>query len=408
MPVHEPQQRAGAHELRSCLISDFEADSLESVMYSFSIKVEYCRSFEYSLKLKSLMSPTSFSKRPKTSRKKQQCPSSDEDVIKRRVWSKRQRVGRKQSQAEDKVCSIDIVSNSDIIDIINRQEDTKHVAEDNGEILVELCDVRVDDSDEEKGSVTSSVASGPSVPFTYSPMKLRTHVLCSACCKLYQKARKMKAPLKDKLLDNDPTSLTCDQWILMKTWKSQRVCNTRGKLLVHIQLIKKRLKVNSSVRKSEWLSGEAVSCSRPHTFLQRNLRRCIKVLVKRGRKKNRRKRRRNDSQGSRIIKQQRLRSNKQQQHISVICTGDDSPQPVYNHSDSPVIGRRSSPESGDSEDADLSFEVVPTSISMETTAQEDAQNERIPKQKAPKGAGRFRDLLAQLHGNNNMVVKEMS
>ncbi|XP_070774951.1 uncharacterized protein [Enoplosus armatus] len=199
----------------------------------------------------------------------------------------------------------------------------------------------------------------------------------------------------------DPKSLTCDQWVLIKKCRPRRLPNARGKLLIHVQLVKNSLEVKSGAKQCVG-EGESSACSRPHTFLQRNLRRRFRVPVKKGRKKNRRKRTRDDSQGPRAAKQQRLHSNSHIQHLSISCTDNNGLHPTGGHSSSPDFVCGSDQEMGNSADQDVTVELIPSSVTLEITKPRDA----TPKQKAPKKRGGFRDLLAQLRGNSSVIVRE--
>ncbi|XP_051256894.1 uncharacterized protein si:ch211-227n13.3 isoform X2 [Dicentrarchus labrax] len=374
--------------------SGCEADGLEMFIHATSsIRVEYYRSFEYCVKWERSMSPRRSSRLTKASKKSpQRSPSPNEEVTQGRLGSKRQRIGLRKTKASDSAGS-----DRDIIDIINSTDDAKHVKEDEGQ-FVEVADEGVDESDEE--SVTSSIASGPSLRHNDTPKTLRpSQGVCSACRKLYQKTKKIKTPIKNKLLDNDPKSLTCDQWVLIKDWRPRRLPNARGKLLTHVQLVKKRLK--NGAKRTEQCVGERESsaCSRPHTFLQRNLRRRVRVPLKRGRRKNRRKRTQDDSQGPRVAKQQRLHSNNRRQHSSIGCTDND---PTIGHSSSAGLEGWSDQEMDSPEETDLTIELIPSIVTMETT-----KPRNVPtKQKEQKKTCGFRDLLSQLRGNSSMIVRE--
>lgn len=146
------------------------------------------------------MYPRGSSRPPKASKRSpQRSPSPVEEVIQRRLRGKRQRSGLRKTEAADSVVNTDEGRERDIIDIINTTHDAQRVAEDDEVKFVEVADKGVDESDEDCASVTSSVASGPSI-LLKKPKKQTP--LCSACRKLYQKAKKMKAPIKNKLLDN--------------------------------------------------------------------------------------------------------------------------------------------------------------------------------------------------------------
>ncbi|XP_031162709.1 uncharacterized protein si:ch211-227n13.3 isoform X3 [Sander lucioperca] len=341
------------------------------------------------------------SRLPKASKKSpQRSPSPNEEVIQRKLRGKRQRTGLRKIGAGDSVVSRDEEKDRDIIDIINSTHDEKDIAEYEGK-SVEVTDEGVDESDEDCCSVTSSIASGPSFLRDASPKKPRpSQGLCSDCQNLYQKAKKKKAPIKNKLLDNDPKSLTCDQWVLIKNWRPKRLPNARGKLLLHVQLVKKRLKVNNGAKQPAQCveEGESSACSRPHTFLRRNLRRHVRVPVK----KNRRKRRRDGTQDPRATKQQRLHSNNHSQHISIGSTNEIGLHPTSGHSSSPGFEGRSDQEVDDQADTNLNVGLIPSTVTLTTTK----PSEVPPKQKTPKKRGGFRDLLVQLRGNSNMIVRE--
>lgn len=123
------------------------------------------------------MYPRHSSRSTKASKQKSQRSSSPNKDVPHRLGGKRLR--------------------KDIIDLI----DSTYVAEDVDKKDEENVQVVVEDDD--CYSETSSVASGPSVLCKSSARKVRpSQCLCSACLKLYQKAKKMKAPIKNKLLDN--------------------------------------------------------------------------------------------------------------------------------------------------------------------------------------------------------------
>ncbi|XP_041805746.1 uncharacterized protein si:ch211-227n13.3 isoform X2 [Chelmon rostratus] len=330
-------------------------------------------------------------------------PSPKEEVIQRRLRGRRQGTGLRKTKAGDSVVHTDDGGKRDIIDIINSTH-AKHAEEDEGK-FIEVADEGVEELDEDSSSVSSSIASGPSLLHNIAPKKPRPlQGMCSACQKLYQKAKRMKAPIKNKLLDNDPKSLTCDQWVLKKNWRPRRQSNIRGKLLTHIQLVKKRLQIkNKAKRTVEHVGeGEPSACSRPHTFLQRNLRRLLRVPVKKERKKNRRKRTRDDSQGPRVAKLQRLHSNNHPQHISTGWTVNDSLHPPSGHSGSPGFEECGEQEIDDPASADLTTEFFPSAAPLETTKLKGV----TPSQKAQNKTCGFRNLLAQLRGNSSMIVRE--
>lgn len=135
----------------------------------------------------------------------QESPSPNKGVIQRRVRSRRHPTWLKE--ADDGEVNTDEGSSLDIIDLINSTHDEEHVTvEDDGK-FVEVPDKGVDESDEDCGSDNSSIVSGPSFLQLNSPKKPKPlYGLCQACRKLNQKAKKMKAPIKDKVLDNGKCS----------------------------------------------------------------------------------------------------------------------------------------------------------------------------------------------------------
>ncbi|KAM7401193.1 hypothetical protein PAMA_005404 [Pampus argenteus] len=309
-----------------------------------------------------------------------QSPGPNEDVVRRQPTSKRRKTW--QRKADDGPVNADEESGRDIIDLINGKHDA---------VFVEVADKGVDGSDEDCGS-DSSIVSGPSMLQINRPEKLRSSQgLCSACRKLYQKAKKTR--IKDKLLDNDPSSLSCDQWVLLKRWRPRRLPDARRNLLMHVQLAKKRLAKKGGKQSEQYLEDSS-ACSRPHTFLQRNLQ-CVKVSVKKG--KNRRKRARDGCQGFRIAKQKRLHGNDAGHHTSVKCAADGALRPADGHSSGPdFIGC-----SSDEAESNV-LELIPSSVTLVAAKPEDVS----VKQKAAKKTVAFRDLLAQLRGNSSMIVRE--
>lgn len=140
------------------------------------------------------MYPRRSSRSTKASKERpQRSPSPDEEVIHRRLRGKGQRTGLRK---RDSVVDTDEGRVRDIIDVINSTHYAKCVAKEDEEKLLELAD-------EDCNSIRSSIASGPFVLHNTTVKKLRpSQGVCSACWKLYQKAKKMKAPMKNKLLDN--------------------------------------------------------------------------------------------------------------------------------------------------------------------------------------------------------------
>lgn len=349
-----------------------ESDSLES-MHMVSIKIEYYRSLEYSVKWENLMNPKRTSKRLKSS-KHRDSQSSGEESIQRKVKGQRQQKGCKKGKSVDKGVSADEQRTSDLIDII----DCDHQGENDGSFLAEVPDEGVEQAEDDEVSDTS-VASGPTLPHNLSA---EPRILCSACCKLYQKAKRIKAPLKDKLLDTNHKSLTCDQWVLLKPWRRKDIPYRTGPLVHNLPVFKRGRK------KSELAAKEGQLCSRWHIFLQRNLRRHLKMPQKKEKKKKNRKRSREDSLDPRVAKQQRLHNN--HRPISSSFTEDNNSL----HSAMSSACSRSSLE-------DLTCAVNPMSVCLDSDKIKD-----FTKQNVTKKLGGFNALLAQMRGNNSMIVRE--
>ncbi|KAM3605250.1 uncharacterized protein V6R79_023020 [Siganus canaliculatus] len=340
------------------------------------------------------------SRLPKTSKSSPEgSPILEDEPVHRKLKGKKQKAGLRKTKADHRVHSPDAGRESDIISIIDNSHDAVAKEDD---VVVEVRDNGLDDSDEDKLSVTSSVASGPSQLHSGFLEKLKPNRhICSACQKLCQTAKRTKKPLKDKLLDNDPKSLTCDQWVLMKKWRP-RLRNIGGEdglsprrmnILNHLHRVQKRLqaKKNKAKQTKQLVQEEEKpTCSRPHIFLHRNLR-CVRVPVKKERKSKKRKRKSGGSQGPRVTKLQRLHGNVSHQQNASSRTDDTSLhgsvhdlESCSNHS-----------MDGDAESPDQTTEAFPSK-----------QKKDPSKHHVPKRAGGFRELLAQLRGNNSMIVRE--
>ncbi|XP_055007525.1 uncharacterized protein si:ch211-227n13.3 isoform X1 [Boleophthalmus pectinirostris] len=357
-----------------------KSDSLESMMHMFSIKVEYYRLLEYSVKWKDPMNPKRNCNRPKTL-KDQDSPS--EDSIQCKTEGKRQQKERKKAQSGKTVADVDKQTINDILDLIDRSHE--NLPEETSP-WVEVADDGVDQSDDDQVSV-SSITSGPSS--NYDPCVDKPLTLCSACHKLQQKAKRM-APLKHKLLGTNPKSLTCDQWILLKPWRSKKKPDGKRNVLGLVQFIHKLRVVKKSMKKKKMPAEDM--CSRQHVFLQRNLH-CVKKPIMKERKKNRKKRAREDSQGTRVAKQKRTHKN---QPISL--NHNTVPRRngfTHNYSFDPMSSHCSILSQSGPDDSDVTFRLPPLDSFKE-----------FPKQTISKRGGGFRDLLAQLRGNNSMIIKE--
>nr|XP_057923183.1 uncharacterized protein si:ch211-227n13.3 [Doryrhamphus excisus] len=312
------------------------------------------------------------SKLKKTSKKKlDKSPSSDEDVIQRRLPSKR----RRKLYSDDS----EVMKDSSV-DAMKR----KHGEEE----LWEGCSMQlVDrglDSDEQ---CSSSELFAPARLKVTAPKKPTG--LCAACLKLYQRSKKLKTPIIDKLLDNDPTSLTCDQWVLLKEWRPSRMPVSRRTLSPSLLKIHRHVKGKKKAKRKTQDEAKSV-CSRPHVFLQRNLRRPHRESVTKESKINRRKRPRDDSQDPGVSKQTGFHGNSPPEESSGNCSNDSSLDSLH---------------SGEHEREDLSnvtAKKTHSSAGMRTSTRGTVP----PKQKTPRKTKGFRDLLAQLRGNSSMVIKE--
>ena len=149
------------------------------------------------------MSPRQSPRVSKASKKSSQKSSNPvKEVQPQRLKGKRPKRGPKKSKVDDSIGDTDEASDRDILDIISGTNAARRVAKEE-ERFVKVTDEGVAESDEDRYSVASSVASGPSLLHNTTAKKRRPWKgECSACRKLYQKAKRMKAPIKNKLLDN--------------------------------------------------------------------------------------------------------------------------------------------------------------------------------------------------------------
>ncbi|XP_035993883.1 uncharacterized protein si:ch211-227n13.3 isoform X2 [Fundulus heteroclitus] len=325
---------------------------------SLSIRVEYYRSCEYSLTWTTSMSPRR-SSRLKSSHKS---PSSEEGGSQPRLRSRRGRSASKESDSHD------------VIDLIvsNFESDRADKDEAAGEAVGALG-YGLDTSKDERSSECSSIASGPSSLSHHGGAELYCD-LCSACQKLYSKAKRSATPIKSKLQDNDPESLTCDEWVLKKKWTPRRRPDARRKLLSPLHL-----DAGLGLLRGQHLSF----CSRPHPFLQRNLRRAKRAAEQ---KTKRRRKRRRSSRGSRVAKQQRLQND--QHHAKTKGL-------VMNRA-----GRSRSSRGRAQRHVTVERVASPAAASAATSSEARAQ------ERAPKKTSAFRDLLAQLRGNSSRIIRE--
>ncbi|XP_029971826.1 uncharacterized protein LOC115406072 [Salarias fasciatus] len=306
-------------------------------------------------------------KRQNSTRSSPQSSSSDEEVLQQRLRGCKRATSK--PEAADSAIDTTKEEECDLLDLISRAAGVGHNAEDAGGVAGTVSDSGLQESDEDSASTCSSIASGPSVLNSATPK-----MLCPGCVMLYRNAVTDKTPIKEKPLDNDPTSLTCDQWVLLKKWMPRRGSNLRRKSLSQLQF-DKHVDVE-----------ESPGCWRPHPFLQRNLRCVTKSSNKPSGKKSRKKRTRKDSPELYSAKQQRLSGENGRQRGGISHTE--------------VLCNTSQDLDGEAE-AGLSEGVTPcSSVTMETSEPTAERPELNLHQKA-RG---FRNLLLQLRGS--MIVKE--
>lgn len=138
-------------------------------------------------------------------------PSSNESV--RHKWTKKKKKKKRafrKTKVDDSGATTDDERNCDVFDIDSTQQ------KDEG-WFARVEDEGVDLSDEDRGSV-SSICSGPSVLDRSNSRKRRpSQGLCSACWKMYKKAKKVKAPIKNKLLDKGEWLHCCRKSVSFST-----------------------------------------------------------------------------------------------------------------------------------------------------------------------------------------------
>ncbi|XP_068197233.1 uncharacterized protein si:ch211-227n13.3 [Antennarius striatus] len=305
----------------------------------------------------------------------QRSPRGHLEVIQRRLKVKRQRRGQKGAGADDNPVETSRRGRCDIIDPVDDTTKEGHAPEEGegagvGAGVVLLADIGVDQSDEDSDSGSSSVASGPSLQHGPAPQGV-----CSTCWKLCLRAKAAGAPPGGQLLVYDPTSLSCDQWVLIKRRSLRGRRHPRATLLASVRRVKGRLQVTTDTTSPE---EDTPTCSRPHPFLQRNLRLCLRASARKERKtRNGVKRSRDGSSGSRAAKHKRLHGDHHHQLFS------DSPD--RSGGDPPAEGR---------------LDATPRPPCRPRGA--------MPRQKPPRKDGGFRALLTQMRGNSSVIVRETS
>ncbi|KAL0967034.1 hypothetical protein UPYG_G00303720 [Umbra pygmaea] len=259
----------------------------------------------------------------------------------------------------------------------------------------------VGDSDAESCSSLDSLASGPCFMIQPSPLDHPTG-LCLTCQTLYREATLRNTPL-EPLVDNDPTSLSCDQWVLQKRRPTRLKGNVKGRLWIHLRRIR-----NTGQTEAE---REHIACSRPHIFLQRNLRlyeRRSVVQRKRGRK-----RRKTSAGGGRQNAETHITQRHSLQSSGLQSSGLQSSGLQSSGLQSSGLqssGLHSDPD-GEADNGDDSgleetpicytFQVAPSSLTMETRLQATPYEEK--KQRSRSG---FRTLLDQFRCKSSSVIRE--
>lgn len=178
--------------------------------------------------------------------------------------------------------------------------------------------------------------------------------------------------LTDPSFYSDPSSLTCDQWVLKKRWRPRGLRVLKSTLKGSLKLLHRR--------RGDVVRGQP-TCSRAHAFLRRNLRLCAKASgARRGRKRK----------GAWRTSAKRPRS--------------EPPDPApadRSHGDSDLWTLDSQSEAGEGVaeaqgPAHVTPDAVPSLVTVET-----AEEARRPAKR-----GGFKELLSQLRGNSRAIVKE--
>lgn len=184
-------------------------------------------------------------------------PSPNESI--HHKWKKKKKRALGKTKVDDSGANTDDERDCDTLDIDSTQQ-----KDEEEELFTRVDDEGVDFAGDDWDSI-SSICSGPSVLQSSDPRKqIPSRGVCSVCWNLYKKAKKVKAPNKNKV-DNggwphcwrifyrtivnlfplkhviitcslcgfvmfltDPNSLTCDQWVLLKKWRPKRASNTAG------------------------------------------------------------------------------------------------------------------------------------------------------------------------------------
>lgn len=130
----------------------------------------------------------------------QKRPNPKQKAGTRRTRGRKKRARSEQSEVRNGEVDTNDYGARDLIEIIDTNEAQRASTE--LEVHSEVARGGACDSEEDRLSA-SSVSSGPSIPH-YATHKnpSSSSTMCSACHKLHQKAKRVKKPMKDKLLDN--------------------------------------------------------------------------------------------------------------------------------------------------------------------------------------------------------------
>ncbi|KAF0047312.1 hypothetical protein F2P81_000945 [Scophthalmus maximus] len=161
---------------------------------------------------------------------------------------------------------------------------------------------------------------------------------------------------------------------------------------------------NTRVPSQNFNAGRSADINDIHVICVRNLRRCVQAPVKKERKMNkRRKRPRDDSQGTRVAKQQRLHGHSRRQSNSKgrAHDGDIHPTSSRSRSSSPATETCSDQKIDNQADTCVT-KLIPCTVNLEKMEAKDPPS----RPKTPKMSSGFRGLLAQLRNNSSMIVKE--
>ncbi|XP_059914904.1 uncharacterized protein si:ch211-227n13.3 isoform X1 [Gadus macrocephalus] len=315
------------------------------------------------------------------------------------AWESVIQPGRWRDKRTSSAVLIDSDKDKDLIELINDQSDMELAAATemplvDAAVLVnggygetESPTKGLNSGHDSSNCSMDALCSGPSSP-KEDPDVGRSYAqgLC-LCCQTLLKRATHSWPLKAKLLETDPKSLSCDQWVLKKRWKSSGRPVLKSKLQGCLKRIQRSRSDVYNV-----MQGQP-ACSRAHTFLQRNLRRCTKASARRGRKRKRTSRRMEKT----TTMGKRARCDPHQKEPSPTAPHGQS---VDNSSPLDSLSEEEDAEAQDS--AHSSLEAVPSLVAIDFTVDQKAGASKG----GPAKRGGFKDLLIQLRGNSSKIVRE--